>query len=188
MSALFWATYVVLWLLVAIIAVGVLALYHHFGQMYLNSRDGRAEQGPKIGEAFAHDETTDLDGRPLALPAAGQPSLVLFASTTCPICDQLRDHVRRIGHERPDVRVVVFCQGDEEAVAEWAGDLTALARVVVDPRGRHALRHNVAGTPFCVAIGKDGTVRGRAIVNGYERLSFLADEAGGALADTSTRM
>lgn len=179
MNELFWVTYVLLWLLVAALAVAVLALYHHFGQMYLNSREGRADQGPAVGQRIATDSAVDLLGVEVTLPVPDRPSLVLFASTTCPICAQLRDHVARIGGERADLRVVVFCEGTSQRVAEWAGDLSAVARVVPDPRRRHALRHNIAGTPVCVAVARDGTAQATAIVNGYERLAELADAAAG---------
>jgi hypothetical protein len=182
-SPLFWVSYVLLWVLVVVLAVSVLALYHHFGQMYLNSREGRGEQGPAIGHSFPPDEATDLDGEAVMLPAAGRPMLVLYASTTCPICGELREDVVRLGGQRSDVSVVVFCEGTKPAVAAWAQALTGTARVVVDARGRYATRHNIAGTPFCVAIGGDGRVRARAIVNGFERLSLLADEAAGVPLD-----
>lgn len=177
MSTLFWVSYALLWLLVAVLAVAVLALYHHFGQMYLNSRESRADPGPERGRPFTPDKAVDLAGNTVTLPLPDRPALVLFASTTCPICAQLRDHVARISAERPDLPVVVFCEGTEAAVADWAGDLRDTTRVVADPRRRHAHRHDVAGTPVCVAVARDGTVRATAIVNGYERLAELADAA-----------
>ena len=40
--SLFEFTYIALWLLVVVLAVGVYALYYHFGEMYLTSPEGRA--------------------------------------------------------------------------------------------------------------------------------------------------
>ena len=49
MSGPLLGSYIALWILVAVLSVAVFALYHHFGQMYLNSREGRETQGPDLG-------------------------------------------------------------------------------------------------------------------------------------------
>ena len=47
MSEALLVSYAALWALVLAIAVGLLALYRHFGEMYLTSREGRVTQDPR---------------------------------------------------------------------------------------------------------------------------------------------
>ena len=174
MNALFWFSYALLWVLLPVMSVSVFALYHHFGQMYLTSREGRAEQGPAVGAQLRRTEALDLATQPVLLPPRGAPALVMFTSTTCPVCEAMRLDLIQIARDQPDLPVYVFCHGSTRAVREWAGELAGAATVVPDPRLRHAARYEVAVTPFGIAVGADAVVRARGIVNDLDGLRALA--------------
>lgn len=180
-------SYILLWLLVLTLLVAVFALYHHFGTMYMTSREGREDQGPRPGRQIDAFTATDTRGREHAFPALDQPMLLVFASTSCSICAQLRDGLRRIAAARPQLSVVVLCDGHPRGVAAWAEDLPADVTVIPDPRARRSARMGVSILPFSVAVGSDGHVRAVGIVNDFDGLELAAHEAINLLpADIST--
>ncbi|WP_433346853.1 redoxin family protein [Microtetraspora malaysiensis] len=181
MNTLFVISYVVLWVLVVVLAGAVFALYHHFGQMYMTSPEGRVAHGPEEGSLFPALDTKDLDGEVVTLPAQDRPFIAVFASTGCTLCGALRSVLRKFAAEHPDVLVVVICDGHPRAVREWAGDLASAVRVIPDPRGRIAARYEIGLTPFSVAVSHDGRVRSRGIVNGLDGLELAAHEAANQL-------
>lgn len=176
MSAFFVVSYVILWVLVAALAVAVFALYHHFGQMYLVGPEHQAAQGPAEGDWLKDLETTALDGGPVILPL-NRPSVVLFMSTTCNLCSGMRGDLALLAADRPEVALVVICGGKPAMVRAWAEDLPASVRVVPDPSGRIASRYNVDLLPFQAAVGRDGVVRVAGLVNNYDGLNFACDAA-----------
>ncbi|HCT75466.1 MAG TPA: hypothetical protein DGG94_13200 [Micromonosporaceae bacterium] len=177
MTTAFLVSYAILWVMVAVLTIGVFAMYHHFGQMYLSSPTGREEQGPKEGSYFKPVESIDILGATILVPPSNRPLLVAFASTSCALCAQLREALKLLAQRNPEVSVVVYCDGSPRAVQAWAGDLAQVASVVADRRGKIAVRNGVDATPFCVAVGTDGLVRAKGIVNDLDTLELLADEA-----------
>jgi hypothetical protein len=177
MSTAFWFSYALLWALVAALVIAVFALYQHFGQIYASSPEGRATQGPEEGARLAPLEVDDVNGKALMLPLMDRATLVVFASTTCTICAELRNSLRRLAVEGPNIAIVVLCEGHPRTVRAWAGGLAAQVPVIPDPRGRLAARYGISVTPYLVVVGQDGVVRGRGIVNDYEGLELAARDA-----------
>jgi len=168
MNGLFLASYVALWVLVVVLAVAVLALYNHFGAMYLSSRQGRAQQGPALGDRPAAFVATALDGRELALPS-GRPALLLLASTDCPECEKLKSPLQSaaLAHAG-ELDVVVLCGGPHARVAEWARGLDPAVLVAADRNFRRAAALGVGITPFVLGLDGDGVVRTRGLLNGAD--------------------
>lgn len=172
MTTPFLVSYIALWLLVGILIVAVFALYHHFGQMYLNSREGREAHGPDPLQPLAAIDGIDVDGFPTSLPDIGRPTFLLFATTDCPLCTDLFPAINDFAERRSDIAMAVVCGGDREEVAEWARGLSDVVTVVPDPRQRLAARYRIGITPFLVAVDREGVVQMRGIVNslaGLER-------------------
>jgi hypothetical protein len=72
-------SYAALWIVVIVMAI---ALYHHFGEMYLNSREGRQNQGPDVDSELKPLGARDVAGASLRLPTTGTPSRQSRAKTT----------------------------------------------------------------------------------------------------------
>jgi methylamine dehydrogenase accessory protein MauD len=168
------ASYIVLWVLVGVLAVAVFAIYHHFGQMYLNSREGRQTQGPEEREPLRRSVVEDLIGQRLEIPRVGRRTLVLFAGTDCPLCGELLPELRAFVLEHDDIEPVVICAGEKEKVRAWARDLPDVTRVVADPRQRVTARYRIGVMPFVVAADDAGVVRAKGIVNDRNALEYLA--------------
>lgn len=176
MNTLLVVNIIALWVLVIALLIAVGALYHHFGQMYVTSREGRANSGPVVGSLARDAELIDLYGRTIVLPS-DRPTVLIFVSTQCNICKRVREGLGDLATNFPAVDIVIMCEGKRDAVAAWIDDKNDLATVVADPHGRVRDKYDVDVIPFCVAIGADGLVRSRGIVNGYDGLSAAAEDA-----------
>lgn len=177
-------SYVALWVLVVVLAVALLALYNHFGQMYLTSHRGRESQGPAVGSVLDRFTATDLRGRAVSVPS-GRPALVLLASTDCPECRRLRAPLQQLAADRAgSMDVVVLCHGQRSQVAEWAAGMSGAVHVIQDKNYRRASAMGVGITPFMVGVDGDGVVQARGLVNGREGLSLAVE----ALLDGAARV
>lgn len=165
----------VLWVLFLIVAVALLALYRYFGQMYVNSRGGREEQGPEIGSSLLSIARQDLAGRELILPGT-RPTLIFFADTACVVCSHLRDHLDALDQFASQIDLVVFCSGRPADVQAWAARVPSFARVVADVRSAAAHHYAVNGTPYVITTAANGIVTEKGIINSRGDLVKAAEE------------
>lgn len=174
----FWLIrYIALWVVVVAQSVALLSLFHHFGQMYLNSREGRADHGPERDSQLARRIAQTLLGSEVAVPVAGRPGVVVFTHTDCELCRELRPALRDLALRHAEVNVSVICAGPENQVRQWAGDLIEVADVIPDRRGRISTAYRIGVTPFLVAVDAHGTVKGKGIVNNLDGLERVAGDA-----------
>ena len=176
---------VVLWLVVAALALVVLALARQVG--LLHERLGPAGAlalagGPKTGEPAPALEVEDLRGERLALggaDAAGRSTLLVFLSPTCTVCRSLLPALRALARRERALRVVLASDGPraehEAFVTEHA--LADLPYVLSQPLG---LAYRVARLPWAVLVDGRGVLRSQGLVNSREHLeSLLEAEAHG---------
>jgi methylamine utilization protein MauE len=137
---------------VAALAVAVLALAREVGELRLRSAPEGAleisEEGPELGSRTAVIERFE--------PALGaRYALAVFSSQGCPLCRTLEPAIRALGHD-PLVSVRLF---DEERDADvW-----------------NAL--DVPGSPFAVALGRDGSVLAKGTFNSPSQLESILGAA-----------
>lgn len=166
----------VTWALLIFLAYAVFVLYRQFGQQYYNSSAGRADQGPKIGAALLSIGRTDLRGREVSLPD-GRPSVLLFADIRCELCSEIRDQADALDAYLGRVTTTIFCAGPPADVRAWSSRTPEYVHVVCDERMAAADRYKVATLPFAIAVGSDGLVRAKSIINGREGLVWAAEQA-----------
>jgi hypothetical protein len=166
----------VMWGLLLILALAVFALYRHFGQLYVNSPQGREDQGPAVGSALLSIASRDTDGEEILLPTT-RPTLILFVETTCDLCSALRDQLNALAPHSDVLDTVALCAGALPDVRAWASRTPPYVRVAHDRRASAANRYEVNGTPFIVAVGQDGNVRAKGVVNDREGLAWAAEQA-----------
>lgn len=70
---LFWVTYGALWVLVVTLAAAIFFLYRYHGRMLLASQEGRAAQGPPLGESLPDLPLRDLTKATIRLAQPGGP-------------------------------------------------------------------------------------------------------------------
>lgn len=184
MKALFWSSYAILWLLVIVLAGGVLLLYRQFGLMLMpGSR--RADlagldvgaKAPPLALDFLQNgraPVLDWDGSESGSPRAGW--VVVFANPGCSICRGLWDAASDLGtlaHKWPALEFVWIDGRPRE------GDPPQGWTVAVSEDQRASEAMDVPVFPFVYAIEPGGIVSAKRLVNEPEHLSLLVDEAFG---------
>jgi len=150
------AAFLVLWILVAVLAIVVVALARQIGVLQLRLAPLGAlevdDEGPELGEAPEARSVRTPDGSRRVIGGPGRRRLVAFVSETCPICE-------RVAPSLP--------------AAARASGLELL--LVSDPDLETAYR--IPGVPFVVVLDEVGVVRSKGTVNSLEQVEGLVDTA-----------
>jgi hypothetical protein len=150
------AAFVVLWILVAVLAVVVVALARQIGVLQLRLAPIGAlevdDEGPPLGEVPEARAARTPEGSSTVVGGPGSGRLVAFVSDTCPICEQVA----------PSLPAAARASGLE-------------LQVVSDPDLELAYR--VPGVPFVVVLDELGLVRSKGTVNTLEQVEGLVDTA-----------
>jgi hypothetical protein len=157
MSA-FEISYILLWLIGAILLVAVVGLYSAFGAIYADISKGKAPRtatvfGPPVGERVQIPEVVDIAGDPID----GVAHRWLFASISCQPCLALKAALGDMeAGELPGATVLV-CSGNRDEVAVWGEDVPEWVRLVADEDALIFRRFNVTATPIYVGLDQHGT-------------------------------
>jgi methylamine dehydrogenase accessory protein MauD len=167
----------ILWVVVLVLAGVVLALARQIGVLHERLAPAGAlmlGRGPKVGDAVPVLEVDDVHGarhRVGAPDVAGQGTLLLFVSPTCPVCESLLPVARAI-ERREGVRLVLASDGP-------AGEHEAFVRAHRLERTPYLLStelgitYQVSKLPFAVLIDGGGVLRAKGLVNSREHLESL---------------
>lgn len=169
MSALFWVSFGLLWSLLVLIGIAVAILYYHFGQMYLNSREGRSAQGPELGQqAKPAISTIALSGDKISVQD-GTARVLIFVAESCQLCAELRNDLNQQETLRRAPNGIVFVDDSTEYARTWVCIGTSASwKVVVDPHGKTAVQYGIDATPFCVGVDSAGVVQTKGTANTAE--------------------
>lgn len=170
MSGLLMATYIVLWLLVTILTLLVLLLYRQYGKSLMPAKARMQLDGLDIGaRAPSIWLTTHKDGPSFQFPlrdahtAGERPSILqvlLFASSTCPICARLWDEVGVLPAEHKAVEFWWIGSGTCEADQPPPAWKLACSK---DRSAHDAME--IPALPFAYALDPDGIVRAKGLMN-----------------------
>jgi methylamine dehydrogenase accessory protein MauD len=187
------ASYVVLWLLVAVLTVLVLLLYRQYGKSLLPAKARMQLEGLDVGAgAPSLWLTTHQDAPPFQLRLGGTPAaaerpailhVLLFASSTCPICARLWDEV---GVLPATYEAVEFwwidsgtCEADRQPPLDWKVGCS-------QDRSAHDAME-VPALPFAYALDPDGIVRAKGLMNDLEDFRQLVTAAAQNLRPSPAR-
>jgi cytochrome c biogenesis protein CcmG/thiol:disulfide interchange protein DsbE len=145
---------------------------------------------PAIGRPMPTLSGTGLDGRPLTLPAAGRPAIVVFLAHWCPHCQAevpvIQDWVDSGG--LPDgvdlfgVSTAVDPRRPNHPPARWLDAEGWTSPVLVDGDQAAAQAVGLTAYPFFVAVDADGEVvaRGSGELSAAQLTALAEMTAGGA--------
>jgi thiol-disulfide isomerase/thioredoxin len=101
-----------------------------------------------------------LSGSAYALPARpGQPVLVHFWATWCPICRSEQDSIAAIAQDRPDTITVAMQSGSNAEVAKHLAAQDLHFPVLNDSDGRISSAWGVHAVPASFIISPNGRIR-----------------------------
>ena len=100
-----------------------------------------------------------LDGKPFTLtPIAGQPQLVHFWASWCPICRAEQGSIAALARDYPTVTVAMQSGSDDEVVRYLQKEALSFP-VLNDPEGALAAQWGVRGVPASFIVDEAGQVR-----------------------------
>lgn len=178
MSGWWLASYVVLWVLVAVLSVVVVALARQVGTLHLRLGPRGAleidDEGPPLGEAPEAASAVDLEGRDVVVGGPGEPQLLLFVSPGCPVCREVLPSVPAAARAGRVTPFVISDADSQDTARSYRHD--AVGAPIV-PAPELARRYGVPGTPYAVVLDVLGVVRAKGTVNSLEQLEGLVDTA-----------
>jgi methylamine dehydrogenase accessory protein MauD len=182
MNGIWLISYLALWLIVALLFLGVVVLARQIGLLHRRLVPASARMmnyGPKIGERAPIVTTVDAQGREVSLGVArGKQTLLVFMSATCPSCAELAPALKSVWKsERDSVEVVVVSLGGDEKTNRnfvTRHKLDDIPYVLSKALGNE---YNVLAPPYGVLIDETGVVRSKGVVNHLDHLESLLEAA-----------
>lgn len=172
MSGIWLASYVLLWILVAVQALVVVALMRQVGTLLLRVGTSTAFDlgtGPAAGEdaPWLPSEAFDTNGG-----TGGRATLLVFLSTGCGICDVIAPGMNAIMSAYADsARVFGVAREKQDVVESWAQ--TKRVRVPMLTEAAAFDAYAVSGTPYAYVIDAKGVVQAGGGVNTTDQLETL---------------
>ena len=92
---------------------------------------------------------------------AGRPVLLVFWTTSCPICQRELPMLNRMDWEFRDrgTDVLTVCLGGEDEARDYLSSNRIALKTVYDAQGKVGRAYSVGGVPRLVLIDKDGKVK-----------------------------
>lgn len=185
----FWASYVVLWVIVVVQGVALLLVLRHFGLAAMSTAAGHSRDGLGVGSRAPEITGFDRAGRRHRWAPGATDTVLYFAAPGCEPCEAMAplvDDLARRGRDAdPDraLDVVVVGEGGPQE-NEHVASLFASATTIVDEAHAAFPRWLVRVTPFAFLV-RDGEVAAKGVCSSADGLAHLLDSGGrGDLAGT----
>jgi len=178
MSA-FSISYIVLWVLVAVLSLVVFALVRQIGVLHDRIAPTGAlmlAKGLTVGEPAPIVAVTDLDGVSRTVGgerADGRNTLVMFVSPTCPVCKVLLPVLKSSARtEHAWLDILLASDGDVAKQTEFRRQhgLAPLPYILSPTLG---IAYQINRLPYAVLLDEHGAVLARGLINSREHLESL---------------
>lgn len=178
MTGFVFASQILLWIAVAVLAVLVAALARQVGVLHERIAPAGAltlHQKVNVGDAAPEMTLETLEGMQVVIGGKRQRrgQLIFFLSPDCPVCKTLLPVVRSArGAERGWLDVVLASDGDAAAHRRlvMAEGLAGFDYVLSEDLGR---KLGVSKLPYAVLIDEEGRIASLGLVNNREHLESL---------------
>jgi methylamine dehydrogenase accessory protein MauD len=91
----------------------------------------------------------------------GRPVLLVFWTTSCPICQHELPLLNRLEPEfrTKGISVLTICLGGEDETRDYLSSNRIALRTLYDPEGKVGRAYRVGGVPKLVLIDKEGKIK-----------------------------
>lgn len=180
MSAVAWIMVAALWLAIGMLVFAVVVLARQVGLLHHRIPPSGARttaDGPGLGEPAPELSGDTLDGSRLTLDPKN-PTLVVFFSPTCAVCDALIPSVKALfAAEEHYLNGVLVSLSANRSENEGYASAHGLANVPILASPELADRFGVRMAPHGVVVGADGRVKSKGMINHYEHVVSLVEAA-----------
>jgi thiol-disulfide isomerase/thioredoxin len=177
-EALFWVSYFGLWVLTLTLLAAVFFLYRYHGQIFLNSAEGRSNQGPALERSIPPQSVKDLQGDELVLGGITKvKQFVFFASVKCGPCSHALPALDAFAKaHKAQMQTTLVCRGNNKEVANFTKVLSSEIRVVADPKWNIGGKLRVSTTPFAFILDEHKIVRAKGMPVDQEGFEWFLDQ------------
>jgi hypothetical protein len=174
MSSGFVASYVVLWILVALQSVMLFVLLRELGRIFMRNSDSFQRDGIAVGQRLPNLIVESHAGKvPLTERLGSGYALIVIASPDCSVCPPVIELVEQWQERVPGLTGLVLL--DSEGASSYAAN-GGVETVVSNPTDV-AEQLLVRVTPFVYVASRDGTVLAKGLVNDGRQLERLMGSA-----------
>lgn len=176
MSALFWTSYALLWLIVPTQSLLLFILLREVGRVYLGDPASFARDGVKLGRQLPALKAVTVEGeqRLSELASGGLPTALLCASLECRQCPDTVRALARLTELRPDLAGILVIGSGE--LGRYASETGFKVAAVAQDDFRKRL--GVRATPFMMILDHQGAVIAKGVVNDLLDMERLLEEGG----------
>jgi methylamine dehydrogenase accessory protein MauD len=172
------AQLLLLWLVVLTLAIAVAALARQIGVLHERLPPVGAllsQEGPEVGQPAPQMQLVTTGGSELQLGGAragGRPLLLLFVSTSCPVCKRILPWSAQFSRTE-NVDLVLLVESRDAEVEKPLRGLVGSQATVVGSASDAAIAFRVGKLPFAVMIDAAGVIAAKGLVNSREHLESL---------------
>jgi methylamine dehydrogenase accessory protein MauD len=115
-----------------------------------------------LGSAAPAFSLPEIDAGQVDLASySGQPVLLVFWTTSCPICQHELPLLNRMDPEfrSKGISVVTICLGGPDETRDYVNSKRIALKTLYDAEGKVGRAYRVGGVPKLVLIDKDGKVK-----------------------------
>lgn len=190
MSGLWLVSYVVLWVIVAVMALLLLGALRQIGALRLETGQIPVladddiptvqDDGPPIGSHLPELSRQAVNGHPdVNGQGSGAATLLVFMSPMCDSCQHVVDPINQVLEERGNrLRATVLLRSDDQACRAFLSVFPLAAQVICDSNHDLTGALGVHRNPFGLLYDEQGTlVRKGVMKNLDELLALVGDPA-----------
>jgi hypothetical protein len=174
MSGGFVASYVVLWILVALQSVMLFVLLRELGRIFLRNSDSFQRDGIAVGERLPNLIVDSQAGKvPLTERLGSRYALIVVASPDCSVCPPVIELVEQWQQRIPDLTGLVLLNSERAGSYAANGGVETVVSNPTDVTEQLLVRV----TPFVYVASGDGLVLAKGLVNDSRQLERLIASA-----------
>lgn len=163
-------SYILLWVVVCVLVVGVAGLYSAFGASQMNRVSSLPAQGPELGEQLTVPHLVDMHEHAVEESSTRW----VFVSPDCSFCAAVKRELR--GYREALSGTVIVCRGQLAEIEAWTADLPDWPQVVADDDGRVSKLFSVHVSPFYVRLDYDGTCIAKGILSNHRGIGYYEEQ------------
>lgn len=170
------------WLAIVLIAmtgINILIsalLFRQLALFVMGTSSGAASSGLDIGTTLEPTELSDLSGATRQIPTPGVSQLMFFGSVDCGECTAIYPSLLELSR-KADIEILHMIFGRDRAKARAYSEAVGLGGSAFFASPQVAARYDVDISPFAFAVGDDGVIYDKGLVNSQEQLERLISSA-----------
>lgn len=181
MSAIFYVSYVALWILLLVQGVLLLLVYRHFGLAALGTVEGVQRDGLPVGELAPTFSGVSMQGDTINWePASGRTHFLAFVSAECTPCARILPAIHQVAKVANRLAMTLVVTGPQENMQHLVEKFhppLSITYLADDGNGTPD-RYRVRVTPFAFVVGEDGRILAKGLCDSPMRLQQLLAAGG----------